>query len=56
MKKLLYQITNLDKFEKGEPFALCDKCYSEWAKKIQGKVYYERIGDNTPLPCNQCGI
>ena len=54
MKKDLYQITNLNSFDKGTPFALCGKHFKEWEKKVAGKIYFTKIGENTPLPCNEC--
>ncbi|MFA5652454.1 MAG: hypothetical protein WC933_03765 [Candidatus Paceibacterota bacterium] len=52
--KNLYQITNLNTFEKGSPFALCEKCFKEWEIKVQGRILYNKIGENTNLPCNEC--
>lgn len=53
--KKLYRIFNLEKDQYGEPFALCDKCFKKWKEEIRGRIVFEQIGDNTPLPCNQCG-
>lgn len=53
MKKDLYQITNLETFNKGAPFALCEKHFHSWVAK--DKVLWDKIGENTNLPCNQCG-
>ena len=52
--KKLYRIFNLNKGEYGEPFALCDKCFKKWEEEIRGKIVYERIANDTSIPCNQC--
>lgn len=54
-KKNLYRILNFELGKWGEPFALCDKCFEKWKEQIGGKIYYSKIGENTNLPCNQCG-
>jgi len=49
----LYQITNLNTFEKGTPFGLCQKCFEKWEAK--DRVLWNRIGRKTTYPCNECG-
>jgi uncharacterized protein (UPF0333 family) len=51
-KKSVYQIFNADKGLYGKVFALCGKCYEEWEGK--NRVIVEKIGENSPLPCNEC--
>ncbi len=54
-KKSLYQITNLNTYEQGKPFALCDKCFKEWYKKVSGKILFNKIAEKAIIPCNECG-
>jgi len=53
----LYQITNLEQDKKGKPFGLCNKCFKKWEKFMisRDNLTYEKIGENTIYPCNECG-
>ncbi len=54
MKKSVYQIWNIEAGTNGKPFALCEEDYKNWTA---GKyLLHEKIGDNSPLPCNTCGL
>ena len=56
IKKSLYEIYNFEKERAGKSFTLCDKCYSEWFPKIEGRLYVSKIAEKSLQNCNKCDL
>jgi hypothetical protein len=55
MKIGIYRIFNMNVSREGEPFFMCDSCYTLWHDRVGHKFVVNKIGDATNRECEGPG-